>query len=174
MTDLTQPHLEYERRFLVADATILDEIGADFQWIDQGYIWAKEGYAIRIRLIGQGDEFDTTSDEPGILTLKGPRHDATRFELEQLVPANIAHDLLRLANFRVSKKRYSIIDHQETWVIDEFTGHNEGLILAEFEASEAAVKAVHIPEWCGEEISGDHRYDNENLARAPFRYWNTE
>ena len=161
---------EYERRFLVTDATILE--GANFQWIDQGYLWAREGYAIRVRLTEQNEEFDSDSDDPAIFTIKGPRHDATRFEQEFLLPHSVGLDLLRLSNFRITKKRYAVIYHQETWVVDVFTGGNDGLMIAEFEAdSPQAVQAVRRPSWCGEEITDDRRYDNENLARTPYAEW---
>ena len=49
-----------------------------------------------------------------------------------------------------------------------FTGENEGLVMAEVElASED--EAFEMPDWAGEEVTGDPRYYNVNLARNPTR-----
>jgi adenylate cyclase len=169
MASIPESNLEHERRFLVTDTGMLD--GATFQWIDQGYLWAAGGYAIRIRLVDQSSPDDTDSDTPGILTLKGPRRGPVRFEQEALVPAEIAQELLALSNFRIAKRRYAVISVGEAWAVDVFEGPNEGLVIAEFEGSAAAVAKMKTPYWCGDEITDDRRWDNENLARTPFTTW---
>jgi adenylate cyclase len=56
--------------------------------------------------------------------------------------------------------------------IDEFDGDNAGLIVAEVELG-AADEEFTRPAWLGREVSDDSRYYNVNLARRPFRSWET-
>lgn len=56
------------------------------------------------------------------------------------------------------------------WEVDEFAGDNQGLILAEVELSEEH-QIVDLPDWIGEEVSGDPRYFNSYLAKNPFSRW---
>jgi CYTH domain-containing protein len=171
MTSIPESSLEHERRFLVSDPGVIDD-ETTYQFIEQGYLWAASGYAVRVRLVDPPAVPQDDPDAVGVLTLKGPRHDATRFEQEMYIPFEIARDLIAMSNFRISKKRYAIVSARDTWVIDVFLGFNEGLIVAESEGSAEAVRSLKKPYWCGDEITDDHRYDNENLARNPFTTWN--
>lgn len=168
--------VEYERRFLVSDPTIIED--TDYVWIDQAYLWTKSGYAIRVRLVNDDPQspqsLSRNSTKDGILTLKGPRHDATRYELEQHIPRQVALDLINLSAFRINKHRHMVVGPHDVWSVDVFLEENEGLIIAEFEGSHQAVANLVKPSWCGEEVTEDHKYDNENLAKRPFRTWLTE
>lgn len=159
------PNQEHERRFLVSDCSVLRDAQGDR--IEQGYLWVKDGYAIRVRLTSA-----ETGDEPmAFFTLKGPRANNKRFELEQVIPVDRARDLYQSSTYRISKMRYPIVSENETWVVDVFEGANQGLVIAEFEASQAAVARIKQPWWCSSEVTEDKRYDNENLARAPYPEW---
>lgn len=59
------------------------------------------------------------------------------------------------------------------WEIDVFEGGNRGLIIAEIEIDEPR-EVIDIPEWVGEEITGDKRYYNFSLAQYPYRTWKDE
>ena len=162
--------VEYERRFIVRDCSILD--GAPYVQIEQGYLWDRDGYAIRVRIVC-GSTLEAAPERVGgadfaEFALKGPRANASRFELEQPLPVEIARDLVRLSEHKVVKRRYSINDGGNDWTIDEFFGDNAGLIIAEFESSEADVHQLVPPAWVGEEVTDDRRYDNEQLARHPI------
>lgn len=152
---------EHERRFIVSDRTVLE--GAHFVQIEQGYLWDKDGYAIRVRLSLSPDSDTTTAK----FALKGPRIDAKRFEMESPLPIDVAKDLLKLSDNRISKRRYTVFDAENRWIVDEFCGSNEGLLLAEFESDESSVKSLAIPSWVGEEVTELRQYDNEQLARHP-------
>lgn len=91
--------IEHERRFLVADPSILE--GASFQTIDQGYLWVKGGYAVRVRLTTSENTAEVCDDSPGVLALKGPRKNAQRFESEMIIPRSHANTLLDLCNHRI-------------------------------------------------------------------------
>ena len=51
-----------------------------------------------------------------------------------------------------------------------FKGDNKGLTLAEIEL-QSENQHFEIPEWIGEEVSGDPRYFNSNLVKHPFTKW---
>jgi adenylate cyclase len=54
--------------------------------------------------------------------------------------------------------------------IDEFEGENSGLIVAEVELKDEH-QSVTLPDWVGQEVTGDPRYFNANLVAKPFRKW---
>jgi len=168
MTDTQGTH-EYERRFIVADRSVLE--GTSWETIDQGYLWAKGGWALRIRLVRPSDAAETDWDAPGVFAIKGPRVDARRFEAEMPVPRAEAEALLSLSNYRITKRRHALIYQQDVWVVDEFLDDNEGLLIAELEGSAGVVGALKKPQWASREVTGDRRYDNESLARKPISQW---
>lgn len=56
------------------------------------------------------------------------------------------------------------------WEVDEFLGDNAGLVVAEIEVpSEDTV--FDIPDWVGEEVTGDKRYYNSHLCNNPYKNW---
>jgi adenylate cyclase len=57
-----------------------------------------------------------------------------------------------------------------TWEIDEFSGDNKGLILAEIELTDED-QTFEKPAWIGDEVSDDIRYYNSNLVTHPFINW---
>lgn len=161
---------EYERRFLVSDPDVLH--GTSYEVIDQGYLWSKGGYAMRVRRNWSGDPFDPPeSDAPGVFALKGPRKDWHRFELEFLIPAEHLNHLLKASNHRILKRRHMLIYQRDVWSVDVFLGDNEGLVIAEFEGSAATVASIKKPAWCSVEVTDRSEYDNENLAKRPYRTW---
>ena len=56
------------------------------------------------------------------------------------------------------------------WDVDEFLGANAGLVLAEVELEDEG-QEIALPEWAGEEVTGDVRYYNSRLAHDPFSAW---
>ena len=74
------------------------------------------------------------------------------------------------ANNVIEKVRYFITYKGSEWVVDEFSGANQGLVLAEIELdSEDADYAK--PSWLGEEVSKISRYNNSSLAQKPYSKW---
>ena len=57
-----------------------------------------------------------------------------------------------------------------TWEVDEFSGDNHGLTVAEVELKNAK-EQVELPDWIDREVSGDPRYFNSNLSIKPFSTW---
>lgn len=128
----------------------------------QGYIPTKEGPTVRVRIAG----------DRGFLTIKGPSVGNARAEFEYPVPVEDAREMLETLCDRplIEKTRYKIAMGEFVWEVDEFAGENQGLILAEVELTEEH-QIVELPDWIGEEVSGDFRYFNSNLAKNPFSRW---
>jgi len=164
-----QPQYERERRFLVTERTVVD--GHDGNTIVQAYLFAKDGYSIRVRRTHlPSTTVGRRHDEgPAILTAKGPRVGGVREEYELEVPVAYALELVRRSVHKVVKTRYQLIEADRLWDVDVFHGDNEGLSIAECEGNGLA--ALRVPAWCGPEVTDDHRYDNENLAENPYRNW---
>jgi len=128
----------------------------------QGYLSTVKERTVRVRTI----------DDNGYLTVKGITVGATRVEYEYEIPAAEANSMLDDLCERpiIEKKRY-VIDYEGlTWEVDEFNGENEGLIVAEVELSDEN-QTIALPDWIGEEVTGDPRYFNSNLIKHPYSKW---
>lgn len=168
--DRINPTREYERKFLVEATDLFTDL--DGVLITQAYLWRRDGYAIRVRQWQTLQDGQAVSDGPATLTLKGPRtSDGSRLEVEMELPLEDATAIATGVVESVSKVRYQFISERNTFEVDEFKGTNAGLWIAEFEGSKEAVALLKRPWWCGLEVTGDPRYDNENLARAPWPTW---
>ena len=112
--------------------------------------------------------------ERGFLTIKGKNHGISRTEMEYEIPAGDAAQLLDEMCLRplVEKVRYTESYQGQQWEIDIFAGDNAGLAVAEAElASEDA--ALSLPDWAGQEVSGEARYYNSSLIQNPYKNWPT-
>ncbi len=154
--------IEIERKFLVVGDGWRAAAGAGTP-TEQGYI-SSDPEKITVRVRQAGDR--------GFLTLKGPTKGISRPEMEYEIPADEAKYMLE--NFCgdriVSKTRCLLEINGLRWEIDEFSGANQGLILAEIEL-ETENQPFGKPDWLGEEVSHDPRYFNAALARSPFSEW---
>lgn len=152
--------IEIERKYLVVnDDWRLNAVGVPYC---QGYIAKGNGRTVRVRIAGN----------QGWLTIKGPTVDLGRAEYEYEIPLDEAQELLQTLCDRpvIEKTRYKIDYAGLTWEIDEFTGENQGLILAEVELTDAD-QTIMLPTWVGAEVSHDSRYYNSNLVKQPYRLW---
>ena len=70
----------------------------------------------------------------------------------------------------IKKKRYKIKYSGLVWEVDEFEGENKGLLIAEVELSNKDQK-IKMPDWVGEEVTGNPKYYNLNLVKNPFLKW---
>lgn len=161
---------EWERRFLVSEAEGLP-FALTSMHIRQAYLWAQDGYAIRVRITCRSP--NPADISRATLALKGPRVEATRYEVEAEVDPSHAIRIYAGARYKIVKVRDSVEHAGDLWEIDRFEGLNYGLTIAEYEASQAAVQGIAIPAWVGQEVTNDSRYDNERLAMEPWQIWNT-
>jgi CYTH domain-containing protein len=117
---------------------------------------------VRVRVVG----------ERGYLTIKGKTEGISRQEFEYVIPLEDA--ALMLENLckkpLIEKIRHRICLENLTWEVDEFLGDNQGLIMAEIEL-EQEEQVITIPDWIGQEVTGDERYYNSNLQKLPYKMW---
>ena len=146
---------EIERKFLIQNSDWKKEISNSIG-ISQGYLSLDKERTVRVRIKG----------EKGILTIKGTTENISRKEFEYEIPKEEAEELLELCHQPLIEKiRNEVIHEGMTWEIDEFTGENEGLIVAEIEL-ESESQIFEIPDWIGKEVSNDIRYYNSNLVET--------
>ncbi len=152
---------EIERKFLVRGDFRSEAV--KITRITQGYISSVPERSVRIRIKG----------EKGFITIKGEPDISgiARYEWETEIPQTEAEELLKVCEPGViDKMRYEIIRGRHTWEVDEFTGENAGLIVAEIELS-SEDEQFDRPDWLGAEVTGDTRYFNSMLIRTPFSRW---
>jgi adenylate cyclase len=151
---------EIERKFLVCSDAWKSEVTSE-QSLRQGYLAIDGGNNVRVR----------TDGERAWLTIKARGEGITRPEFEYEIPAADAAPLLGLCHDRVvEKKRHLVLVGDLTWEIDEFSGDNSGLVVAEIELPDEAA-AFARPAWLGAEVTGDPRYLNSSLAVHPYARW---
>lgn len=127
----------------------------------QGYLVNEAGKTVRVRIAGS----------KAFITIKGATKGFTRKEYEYEIPLVDGHELLE--NFALkgtSKTRYRVPIAGKVFEVDEFTGENAGLIVAEIELK-AENEAFEKPGFLLEEVSTDPRYYNSNLATHPYSSW---
>ena len=151
---------EIERKFLIK--TDAWKKNAQYLEYRQGYIFAEEKGIVRVRIFNQR----------GFITIKSTSNGFKRLEYEYEIPLKDAETMLKYMceNYIIEKKRYTIKYGNHKWEIDEFTGHNQGLVIAEIELSEEK-EYFEKPEWLGKEVSLDPKYYNSNLSKRPFNQW---
>jgi adenylate cyclase len=150
---------EIERKFLV-DAARWRPSGPGVTF-RQGYLSSQPERTVRVRLEGDAAK----------LTIKGISTGISRLELEYPIPRADAEQLLALCERPlIDKVRHTEQHGGKTWEIDVFAGDNEGLVLAELELT-SEDESFTTPPWVTEEVSGDPRYYNANLIKAPYRSW---
>ena len=152
--------MEIERKYLMASDDWRGRAdGVDYR---QGYLSTVKERTVRVRTIA----------DRGFLTVKGISTGASRREYEYEIPAREAHEMLDELCERplIEKRRFEIPHAGLIWEIDEFSGDNAGLIIAEVEL-EREDQLIDVPSWIGEEVTGDPRYFNSSLVANPFSTW---
>ena len=152
---------EIERKYLVKSDAWRDRVQSTEQY-QQGYLSTDEERSVRVR-VGKRKAF---------FTIKGKATGHTRAEFEYPLPLEDANQLLEHLCVKplITKTRHTVQANNLTWEIDEFSGENSPLILAELETkSDKAPKQK--PAWVGEEVTQDPRYLNMNLVALPYSRW---
>jgi len=156
--------IEIERKFLIKNERWRSLVETS-KSCTQGYVNLKGNGSIRIRIIG----------DKGFVTLKGPREGIRRSEFEYEIP--VADATILLDSFCdaavISKIRHELTYEGNLWEIDEFSGENNGLLIAEIEL-ESEHQTVSLPDWVGKDVSEDERFFNAHLAKHPISSWSPE
>src|SRR6266850_5034291 len=145
--------MEIERKFLVLGAP--PEGGGAPTQLVQGYLAVDERGEVRVRVLeGSG----------AYLAVKTPRQAGaiSRHEVEYSIPLQDAAQMLALCAERIVVKRRRLVEHAgRAWEIDEYSGANAGLVVAEIELG-SETERVELPPWVGAEVTHDARYSNRN------------
>ena len=154
--------IEIERKFLLA--------GDDWRAFVEKSVRMAQGYfdgggagkaSVRVRIAG----------ESAWLNIKSRQSGAARQEFEYSIPLADAQALLHLCSGGlIDKTRHHVRHGGFLWEIDEFTGANAGLIVAEIELPTADTEFAR-PNWLGREVSAAPRYYNHALAQRPYAQW---
>ena len=151
---------EIERKYLTANESWREGVSCSMR-IAQGYLCSRRVTA-RVRIC----------DDRGILTFKSKSRDGglSRFEWEREIPFGVAERLLARCSGVVDKVRHIVEYEGHTFEVDEFLGENEGLIVAEVELS-SCNEEVTLPQWIGDEVTGERCFYNSFLTKHPFKSW---
>lgn len=154
--------IEIEKKFLVKALPADLAPGVD---ICQGYLLNSPEKVVRVRIKGT----------KGYLTIKGRTVALIRPEYEYKIPVTDAKQMLdRFCDGKVIEKcRHTCLHQGMTWVIDRFSGVNQGLVVAEIELA-SPDQAFSIPSWAGPEVTDDSRYLNANLIHHPYTLWQAD
>ncbi|WP_455374696.1 CYTH domain-containing protein [Kaarinaea lacus] len=152
---------EIERKFLVVNDSWRKQVARQ-KAIKQGYFGPPNKASIRIRIDGDSAN----------INIKSATLDIVRKEYEIPVPLTDAEEMLQHLCERpfIEKVRHLVPRGDHVWEVDEFSGDNKGLIVAEIELSRAD-EFFEKPDWLGEEVSHDERYYNVRLVKNPYKNW---
>ena len=178
---LTTMGMEIERKFLVRSdkfksiaAKAAGQMGDAGVYYRQGYVPTVNGTTVRIRIAG----------DRGFITIKDRAVSFSRHEFEYQIPREEAEQMLTLmcSQPQIEKHRYIVPYESDSasacsanlkWEVDVFHGENEGLVVAEIEVPSEDTPIV-LPDWIGEEVTGDKRYYNSHLINNPYSKWSTK
>ena len=147
--------IEIERKFLVAGDGWRDFLRRK-ETLRKIYLTTGgKGVTVRVR---------TIDDARGFITIKSGGSALARAEFEYDVPIADARQMLGLSRgAQIEKTRHSLELAGGDWVVDEFHGRHEGLIIVEVEL-DTPTAALELPGWVGDEVTGDPQYYNSSLA----------
>ncbi len=155
---------EIERKFLVASDGWRGDAEPAKQ-LRQAYLASTNAASIRVRIIDGAHAF---------LTIKSASPGMSRDEFEYEIPVNDAEAMLAMRTGEVIEKtRYVLPCDDGDLTVDEFSGSNVGLVIAEIELASENV-APALPAWIGREITHDKRFYNASLAERPYGSWSEE
>lgn len=152
--------LEIEHKFLVTSQAYRSL--AEPVRYRQGYLCNASGKTIRIRIAGT----------KGYIAVKSGISGSVRREFEYEIPLSDAEEMLNgLSEGNIVEKyRYRIPYQGFVWEVDEFTGDNAGLVVAEVELAYRG-QTFAIPSWVGTEVTGKVEYLNSSLSKKPYNTW---
>ena len=153
--------IEIERKYLVINDKWRSNVISEAR-LKQGYLSNREKASVRVR-IGAGRAY---------LNIKSATLGVRRSEFEYEIPVDDAEELLEQLAIQpfIDKTRYKVTCGAHTWELDIFHGENNGLVVAEIEL-ESEDEVFEMPDWAGDEVSGDPKYYNVCLVRHPFSKW---
>lgn len=152
---------EIERKFLVVNDD-WRQLATHHKLMKQGYFAGGGKASVRIRISG-----DTAN-----INIKSATLGVTRKEYEIPLPYDDASEMLEQLCEKpvIEKTRHYVPYGNHIWEVDEFSGDNAGLVVAEVELADTD-EHFQRPPWLGEEVSHDTRYYNVCLVKHPYKDW---
>lgn len=114
------------------------------------------------------------------MTIKGKSTEdgLSRDEWEFRIPHYDAREMISSFNLKtIVKFRHKVYWRDLVIELDEFCNENSGLMVAEIEFAEGDPRVtleLDLPEFIGEEVTGDPKYYNSMLMKSPFNTWPKE
>jgi len=143
---------EVERKFRVAE--VPGSLGEGTR-LRQAYLAVDGPVEVRVR------------DQAGthLLGVKGGKG-IQRTEVEAEIGPTEFDELWALApDRRIDKTRYRVSVDDHVAEVDVYAGPLEGLVMVEVEFADRSAAAAFVPPpWFGEEVTGDSRWSNAELA----------
>ena len=147
--------IETERKFLVTNSDYKKQYSSK-EKITQAYLSKDPKRSVRIRV----------NNKKGWITIKGEsdKKGLSRMEWEREIPLKTAKKLLKICLPNpINKIRYKIqLNNNITIEVDEFLGHNKGLVLAEIELI-SKDQPFEKPDWLGKEVTGIKKFYNSMM-----------
>ena len=145
--------LEIERKFLVANDGWKSSVTQSIR-IRDGLIANNNGHKARVRIAGDG----------ATIALKSRRRGLVRTEFEYAIPNSDAEEIFRtICDGEVLDKTRHFVPHAGmTWFVDAYEGILSEVVLAEIELTQAD-QVFELPDWIGEEVTGDPIYRKINM-----------
>jgi adenylate cyclase len=145
--------MEIERKFKLKNNSVLNGLTGSHYL--QSYL-AKGSVLVRVRVSG----------DRAWLTLKGqPVSTLSRPEWEYEIPVSDATEMAKQPGaYWLEKTRFFIEHKGHTFELDQYHGGLDGLFTVEVEM-DSEMAQVSLPDWIGEEVTGNKAWDNESLAR---------
>ncbi|TXK72597.1 CYTH domain-containing protein [Mesonia sp. HuA40] len=153
---------EIERKFLVKNSRY-KALAFERKYTIQAYLNTHPERSVRIRI----------QEQKAWITVKGKSDEKglSRFEWEQSIAVADAEKLLKICEpGKIEKYRYYVKFEGQVFEVDEFLGENSGLVVAEAEL-ENINQPLALPDWIGEEVTGNKAYYNASLMKLPFINW---
>ncbi|MGJ4917747.1 CYTH domain-containing protein [Bradyrhizobium sp. HKCCYLRH2060] len=150
--------LEIERKFLVKSDAWRDQ-ATHSERLRDGLVARQDGLKVRVRCYGNR----TT------LCVKSGRRGLARDEFEYDIPADHAAVLFAHCAGRILEKtRHYVPAEAGVWEIDVYHDPLEGVVIAEIELP-TETTVVTLPDWVGDEVTGDPRYGKANMLTERSR-----
>jgi len=157
------PVIEIERKFLLK-GTAWPKADRKIR-MRSGYLARRDNLVCRVR----------QKDEAFYFSLKARIDLQSSYDFEYPVPDADGRVMLDKLCDRppVSKTRHVIKVGDLEWEVDEFHEQNDGLIVAEIELPSDDYP-LQVPDWVGQEVTGEGRYTNYALYQNPWCDWDSK
>lgn len=147
---------EIERKFLLRSDAWRQQVTRMCR-ITDGLLLQEGERKLRIRIC----------DDQATMAFKSARTGLVRDEFEYPIPLADARYLIaeQSEGHVLSKIRHEVPYQGFLWEVDVYEAPLEGIVLAEVELPDETC-AVPLPDWLGEEVTGQPRYRKVNLLAA--------